>query len=347
MKLRLKHKLIGIVALAALVPVAVMSFLIFREKRGLDAQLTGEMDGLIRENTRQIAIDVHEFCEAMHELLLQQVDHNLNVAEEILRRDGGVRLDSQSVPWKAVNQFNSIAVDARLPKLLLGGKWLGQNRDAAVRTSLVDEVTGLVGGTCTVFQRLNERGDMIRVATTVLSRDGTRAIGTYIPAVEPDGKTNPVIAAVLRGESYRGRAFVVNAWYLTRYQPLTDIRGRLIGMLYVGIKQESVESLRHAILQIKVGKSGYVWVLNGSGAERGRYIISRDGKRDGEDLWEQRDADGRYFIQAMVNKALTLKPDEVAFERYPWKDANAAAPRMKIAAIFARSSTGSTKPWTR
>ena len=89
---------------------------------------------------------------------------------------------------------------------------------------MVDKVKELVGGTCTIFQRMNAEGDMLRVATNVEKLDGTRAIGTYIPHTNPDGRANPVIAAVLRGETFTGRAYVVNAWYVTAYQPIWDAR---------------------------------------------------------------------------------------------------------------------------
>ena len=73
----------------------------------------------------------------------------------------------------------------------------------------VDQVKSLTGVTCTVFQRMNDAGDMLRISTNVVDSEGERAIGTYIPETEPDGKTNPVISAILKGETYQGRAFVV------------------------------------------------------------------------------------------------------------------------------------------
>ena len=63
---------------------------------------------------------------------------------------------------------------------------------------------------------------MLRVATNVKKLDGSRAIGTYIPATNPDGKANKVIKTVLEGNTFYGRAFVVNAWYVTAYEPIWD-----------------------------------------------------------------------------------------------------------------------------
>jgi hypothetical protein len=66
---------------------------------------------------------------------------------------------------------------------------------------------------------------MLRIATSVKAKDGTRAIGTYIPALK-DGKPNPVVETVLKGQVYVGRAFVVNAWYVTNYTPFKDETGK-------------------------------------------------------------------------------------------------------------------------
>ena len=97
----------------------------------------------------------------------------------------------------------------------------------------------------------------------------------------------------MKGETYLGRAFVVNDWYQTAYQPIFNSSREIVGVLYVGVKQESIASLRTGISDIVVGKTGYVYVLGGSGDNRGRYIISKDGLRDGEDIWQAKDADGK------------------------------------------------------
>ncbi len=66
---------------------------------------------------------------------------------------------------------------------------------------------------------------------------------------------------------------------------------------------------------------------------RGHYIISRDGKRDGENLWDSKDAEGRYFVHDIVNKAVKLKKNEVAYDRYPWKNPGEASSRWKVVAL--------------
>src|SRR5208283_1061338 len=135
-------------------------------------------------------------------------------------------------------------------------------------------------------------------ATSVPASDGNRAVGTFLPVLNPDGQKNPVLATVLQGKRFVGRAFVVNQWYSAAYEPLTDHAGSIFGMLYVGVSEKTAfDSIRTAIINTKVGKTGYVYVLHAKGAERGHYVVSKDGARDGENLWEARDANGNAFIQ--------------------------------------------------
>lgn len=65
------------------------------------------------------------------------------------------------------------------------------------------------------------------------------AIYQYTKATNPNGSPNPVVASVLRGETFRGRAYVVNAWYITAYEPIYDSGKNVVGVLYVGIPQEN------------------------------------------------------------------------------------------------------------
>ena len=213
----------------------------------------------------------------------------------------------ETAAWKAVNQLTQEATEVDLPRMMVGQTWLGQNRDTGSVSPVVDRTRELVGCGCTIFQRMNEAGDMLRVCTNVAKLDGDRAIGTYIPAVNPDGKPNPVVSTVMRGETFVGRAFVVNEWCVTAYEPIRDALGKVVGMLYVGVRQESVASLRQGIMDIVVGKTGYVYILGGTGDQRGHYIISQNGKRDGENIGDARDDNGAPFIQEIVTKATDLK----------------------------------------
>jgi signal transduction histidine kinase len=82
-------------------------------------------------------------------------------------------------------------------------------------------------------------------------------------------------------------------------------------------------------MNVKVGKTGYVYVLD----SKGNYIISKDGKRDGENLWTAKDVSGKLFIQDICNKAVILKSTDTAEQRYPWKNDSDSLVREKVVRI--------------
>jgi len=113
--------------------------------------------------------------------------------------------------------------------ILYGGILLNRNYE------IVDEIKRTVFqdlqykqqdiGTATIFQ------DDLRISTNVKNGDSTRAIGTRVS----EEVYNQV---VFNGKPYIGRAYVVNNWYITAYEPIESINHQIIGILYVGILEQ-------------------------------------------------------------------------------------------------------------
>ncbi len=204
-------------------------------------------------------------CKTQQKLLDQTMQSNLRVAQDLLKKAGGASLSSaDSITWDAVNQQSQKKDKIALPVLSVGGTPIARNTTFDQPSVLVDDVTALVGGTCTLFQRMNQEGDMLRIATNVRKTDGSRAVGTFIPARD-NGQTNGIISEVLEGKTFLGRAFVVNAWYVTAYAPMYAPDGAIIGMLYVGIPEQDNVILKEALLSSKIGDTGYIFVMDSKG----------------------------------------------------------------------------------
>lgn len=116
--------------------------------------------------------------------------------------------------------------ERKLLGVLYGGHLL--NRDYLIVDRIKDIVyqgvkyKGKDIGTATIFQW------DVRISTNVKTSEGLRAIGTRV--------SSDVYEKVLEnGEPFIGRAYVVNADYITAYDPIKNVRGEVIGMLYVGI----------------------------------------------------------------------------------------------------------------
>jgi two-component system NtrC family sensor kinase len=113
--------------------------------------------------------------------------------------------------------------------ILYGGILLNRNYeivDKTKRTVYQDlKYGGKDIGTATIFQ------DDVRISTNVKNEDGSRAIGTRVSEEVYE-------QVVKKGEVWIGRAYVVNNWYITAYEPIKDINNRIIGILYVGILEQ-------------------------------------------------------------------------------------------------------------
>ncbi|MCS6919307.1 MAG: Cache 3/Cache 2 fusion domain-containing protein [Fimbriimonadales bacterium] len=292
-----------------------------------------EIETQINNDLSHIAELTYDMVESQDQLLRKTVGHALDTAWYIMKQSGGYRWSDETTTWKAINQFTKEEQTVQLPKVMIGDRWLGQERDLKRPVPVVDQAGKLTDATVTIFQRLNEQGDMLRVATNVPTKDNTRAISTYIPAVNPDGKPNPVVSTVLKGERFTGVAFVVTTWYVAAYDPIFDSKGRVIGMLYSGVRQESVDSVRKSIDELKVGETGGVFVLGAKGDQKGKLIIAEDPSQNGAVILDAKDVDGKAYVQEIVDKALTLKPGETFQLRYLEPSKDGGAPRARIVTV--------------
>ena len=135
-------------------------------------------------------------------------------------------------------------LDGTVSALLEGGVLLNRN------FHFVDEIRDLVygpgnlapggRGTVTVFL------DDVRISTNVPSGDQQRALGTRV--------SREVRETVLQNrEVWVNRAFVVNDWYISAYEPIIDVHGDSVGMLYAGyLEAPQREALSSAIRSLAI-----------------------------------------------------------------------------------------------
>lgn len=227
-----------------------------------------EFNQRIREKVESLATSTVRECASQQKFLEKNLSSSLAVCEELISHAGALNINASSadkIDWKAVNQYTKAASDLALPAMQFGTTIIPKNDSFKVPSPIVDKTSALTGAMCTIFQRMNDQGDMLRVATTVKLPDGKRAVGTYIPAVNPDSKPNPVVSEVLKGATYIGRAYVVDSWYITAYSPIKDASGKVCGMSFVGVKEQEDQSFVENILSHRIGDHGYFFVMDSTG----------------------------------------------------------------------------------
>ena len=89
-------------------------------------------------------------------------------------------------------------------------------------------------------------------------------------------------------------------------------------------KREAREALR----KTNVGETGYIYAMTSRGDLKVHIA------REGENVFNERDEKGRYFIREMCTAAKASKPGETLFVTYPWRNAvlGDKKPRTKVVA---------------
>jgi len=101
-------------------------------------------------------------------------------------------------------------------------------------------------------------------------------------------------------------------------------------MLPSGGSAEQEKKLHDYMMGLKIGTTGYVYIID----SKGKYILSKDGKRDGEVVIDAKDADGRFFVQDIVKAATGVPEGSVGESRYSWINPGEKQARIKIAKLI-------------
>jgi len=285
----------GGLIMVSLIVVAAVSFYISK------AIVTKEMN----HRLESVSDSVYKIVSSEYEHGLDKVKANLAFAWS--QMENKTRVDASSfVEYTAINQITHEKSEVKVPVMYVdGGSVTG-------KFWFVNKLTSIGGGTFTVFQTIPQ--GLLRVSTSVLDKEGNRAVGTYIP------KDSPVYQSLSQGNDYYGRAFVVSDWYITAYRPIMSKQGVLLGAIYAGIPPAKMDRLRETIFSFKIGKSDYPFIIDG----KGMMIIhpSMEGK-DASDFRDKKNNNYKYIQEMLDNKNGKLK--------YWWFNKGESIPREKIA----------------
>ncbi len=88
------------------------------------------------------------------------------------------------------------------------------------------------------------------------------------------------------------------------------------------------EEARKALKRVSVGQSGYIYAMTSKGD------LTVHIAREGENIYDERDEDGRYFIRTMCLAAKKSPPGQVLYIIYPWRNETLGDryPRRKVVA---------------
>jgi len=299
---KIRTKLVGVTLFVVLVPFLCVAFLSMdRFGKSLRSASDADLGHLVR--------NIYGMCKVHQEQVQKKVASDLRVARELLSLQPG-ELDATS---KQEHRFDVIDQASRDVYPVTTAPWKAEDNH------FVDNVRALVGGSCSIFQRI-EGDRLLRISTNITGRDGKRVTGTFIPS------QGPVTQAILAGRPFTGRVQVMGNWYIKAYEPIKGNDGRVIGALSVGVREQSSQFLNEEIKGIRVGETGYVYIIDSKG------FLKIHPAKEGETILDLKDSAGFSYIHAMITDALALGNGEVGTIRYPWMNPELGdkQPRQKI-----------------
>lgn len=215
------------------------------------------------------------------------VNISMTLANSLFYGTGKLVEKNTNISVPGIDQITKQEKMYTIPIWEINGKELYQN------TEIVDLIKEKSVETATIFQKIED--GYLRIATNVLKNDGQRAVGTYIP------NSSEVVQTIERGQTYYGRAYVVNDWYLTAYQPI-QINGIVKGMLYVGVKEKDYQFLKN-VFSNKSYFSGYPFLVS----KTGDFIIHPSKEKEN-------------FSQANFFKQLISAKENEYKSKYKWPE---------------------------
>ena len=253
----------------------------------------------------QMAQKLVEVCRKYHQASVEA----LQSGQRILKEIGPIHLDgSHMVIWHATNELTGERKMLEIPLMSAGDTSFVSVTDFDQVAPAVDEIAKKSGTVVTVFQRLNDHGDMLRVASTLKSEKGTRAIGTFVPGDQLVGESAKVLETVLKGESYTGKEVRGKVTYLTSYEPLKNSWGKVVGALNTAVPEEQIKSQVELLATSNAikGDKPQLFIFEASGERLGTAVVMADKSLEGSDLSNEKDAEGRLYVRDLCARATQI-----------------------------------------
>ncbi len=219
------------------------------------------------------------------------INLSLNMIHNSLFDNGNITESKEIINTSITEQAKDKTSSYEISKLLYQGDQIYHNNQ------LIDNLKLKSGETVTIFQKI--KNGYLRIATNVINKDGTRAIDTYIP------DSSEVIRTIEQNKNFYGRAFVVDDWYLTAYEPI-KINGEIKAILYVGIKEKDYNYLKQQFSSRKYFSEGYPFIVDSDGT------LLIHPKSEGENI------SNNNFFKQMENAS----KDVISKSRYTWPETN-------------------------
>ena len=245
--MRIKYKLMISYLILIIFAVSILGLLV--GKKSNDAIFNE-----VNEKSQRLTESISTTLSVRNDLLIEKSYGDLSFANTLLNDMVDFSIDYNE--YVQVGDFN-------LPVLYCGKQRL------SLDNTIVNEIKKSTGTVATIFLLHDDK--LIRVSSTIF-KDDKSVVGTYISS------DSVPYQSIISNEEYIGNIIIQGTDYVTRMKPLLDKDKKVIGAIGIGNKVLN-NYLESTLSNIKLGKTGYVYILD----SQGNVIIhpSKEGKNVG------------------------------------------------------------------
>jgi len=261
-KISLRKKIVLLALIPALVACLIFALLV--------ATSSHEASKLVRTNITDFMVErtlkslTHGYASSVvaADFVKDELRLNTKIAALDTANKGGFELVGQPIPHALIPDANHLGGIVSMPAMRIAGETITMGR-----SDHIQEIAHDTGVMTTLFERVNDTGDMVRIS----SSSPKVPLGSFLNKTNDSIAENPA-DVLLRGEEFSGRTLVAGAWYMGHYIPLRDHTGKVIGALYLGMPIDDMTAFRDELVANSVGAGGSVVLIYAHGPERGKMI---------------------------------------------------------------------------
>ncbi|SMF33191.1 methyl-accepting chemotaxis protein [Desulfovibrio gilichinskyi] len=328
MRFSLRKKIITIACGAAIIPIVAMLILTHLLESSLSESVASEIHTLITSHVSQVTSDLYDECRTSNDSLMRETKRASMSLQSMLDDSGDIRLLEKESTWTIVNPLIKDKIIS-VPVLMIGDYSLTFDKRKNESLPFLAESSEISGAYCTVYQRLNQTGDMLVVDTTTEAGKENMVIGEIYYSLNDQGQRESVIDEILAGQTVSRHCEDSDGIKFIVYSPFKDKSGNIVGMLSVQMHDDISDNMHRSVLKTSINKSGFVWILGAKGQNKGKYILSRFSSAE-EQVQAKKGTYDTALIDQLISKAVKAGEGKLLTEEYLWKLAPDDTGRMKL-----------------
>ncbi len=201
------------------------------------------------DDLKHVASQARAICATQDELLKSKLKSDLALAESYMKMSSGNQ-DNWASGAELTGETERVG-QYTVPEVKIGDLSLIGN------DKLVDAITQSTDCGAALFIVTN--GDLVRASSSIFDANGKRITGTAVD------RNSPVYKQIMSGKDYTGTNLINGELYEGAYSPIRSSDGKIVAAVGLAKPHTDFTALSDAISSIKLGDTGYVYVMRGDG----------------------------------------------------------------------------------